>query len=266
MADERRPPGPRPPSPAAPSLRARVASLPRVLPRPAAARAASPSPRPPRPAVPPRPWRRLLLWPVGLSAAVTLLRLVGELRGWSADYFSRLPGGGLAIVGIAWLVPVVGLWVGWTLERSGHRPVLAARAAWQPLAALVVAWGVAAALGRLAHTGWTSNLLVWAVASLVAVAAAWLAWPSAAASLVAYAAAVRGLVVIVMALATWRGWGTHYDALPPGFPWMTPLRRFLLVGLLPQMTIWIAFTVAIGVACAAAGWLAARRYDEARSA
>lgn len=276
MADERRPPGPRPPSPAAPrpatpaapprpaapGLRERLASLPRVLPRPPAGpRSGAPSSRPSTQSV---PWSKLLLWPVGASAAITLLRLVGEMRGWSADYFSRLPGGGLAPIGITWLVPAIGLWVGWTLERAGHRPADAGRAVWQPLAGLAAGWGLAALLGRLLHTDWTPNFVLWAVASIAAVAAAIAAWPAAGRALLAYAAAARGLVVVVMAFAIARRWGTHYDAPPPGFPMMPRLRRFLLTGLLPQATIWIAFTVAIGVALAAVGWYAARRYDEAR--
>ena len=56
-----------------------------------------------------------------------------------------------------------------------------------------------------------------------------------------------------MALAIRGRWGTHYDALPPGFP--TPRRwpRWLWTGLLPQTTIWVAFTLAVGMAFAAAG-------------
>ncbi len=279
MADERRPPGPRPPSatprlaprpassappprPTPPSLRDRLASLPRVLPRASAGpRGGAPSSRPSTQSL---PWSKLLLWPVGASAAITLLRLVGERRGWSADYFSRLPGGGLAPIGITWLVPAIGLWVGWTLERAGHRPTDAGRAVWQPVAGLAAGWGLAALLGRLLHAGWTPNFVLWAVASLAAAATAIAAWPAAGRALLAYAAAARGLVVVVMAFAIARRWGTHYDAAPPGFPMMPRLPRFLLTGLLPQATIWIAFTVALGVAFAAAGWYAARRYDEAR--
>jgi hypothetical protein len=42
-----------------------------------------------------------LLWRSALvTLAVTLLRLVGELRGWNPEYFSRVAKGGLAVVGI----------------------------------------------------------------------------------------------------------------------------------------------------------------------
>jgi hypothetical protein len=41
-------------------------------------------------------------------------------------------------------------------------------------------------------------------------------------------------------------WGTHYDVAPPNFPAMSPLAKWLLIGLMPQMTIWIWFTIAAG--------------------
>ena len=63
-----------------------------------------------------------------------------------------------------------------------------------------------------------------------------------------------------MAFAIWRRWGTHYDAPPPGFPDLFPMARWLWTGVLPQTTIWIAFTLAVGMAGAAAGArLASRR-------
>ena len=99
---------------------------------------------PPRPSVPTRPagpsaprragparapaspaWHvRLVLWPALLSLAVTLLRLVGELRGWSPEYWSRLPGGGLSPLGIVWLIPVFGFYFGWRLQALGRAAVV----------------------------------------------------------------------------------------------------------------------------------------------
>ena len=64
---------------------------------------------------------RLILVPAIITLAVTLLRLVGELQGWSPRFFSKEAGGGGALVGIAWLVPVFGAWFGWKLARSGQR-------------------------------------------------------------------------------------------------------------------------------------------------
>jgi hypothetical protein len=237
-------------------------STPRPTPRPSAPRAGLglrwPRLLHPRRSLPPIPWRPLLLWPLALSALVTLLRLAGELLRWPEAHFSRLPGGGLATVGITWLVPLVGLWIGWKLHRAGHRPASPARALCQPLAALAAGWALAALAGRLLQTGWTAHLALWGAVSLAVAVVSAAAWPAAGAVLLAYAAAARGLVVLVMAAAFARGWGTHYDALPPGFPaGTTRLARFLLLGLLPQATIWVGFTVAVGLAFAALGRAAA---------
>jgi hypothetical protein len=62
-----------------------------------------------------------------------------------------------------------------------------------------------------------------------------------------------------MAFAIFRRWGTHYDAPPPGFPALLPMPRWLWTGVLPQSTIWIALTLAVGMICGAAGVLAASR-------
>ena len=44
--------------------------------------------------------RQLILVPAVITLGVTLLRLVGELAGWSPALFNREAGGGGALVGI----------------------------------------------------------------------------------------------------------------------------------------------------------------------
>ena len=68
---------------------------------------------------------KLILVPAVITLAVTLLRLVGELQGWSPALFSRAAGGG-RLVGISWLVPVFGAWFGWKLARAGSGPAASA--------------------------------------------------------------------------------------------------------------------------------------------
>jgi len=54
--------------------------------------------------------------------------------------------------------------------------------------------------------------------------------------------------LIVMLVAILGNWGTHYDVPPtPDFPQMAPLMKWFWIGLVPQMTIWVAFTVVIGM-------------------
>ena len=71
-------------------------------------------------------------------------------------------------------------------------------------------------------------------------------------------AVARIPVAIVMAVAMWRHWGTHYDVPPPGYPHMTLLRTWLWTGLLPQTTIWVAWTLAAGTILGPLGHWAGR--------
>ena len=113
--------------------------------------------------------------------------------------------------------------------------------------------------GRLLKTSWTGNFALWAVVSVAVAAAAFAAWPALGRLLLAYAYAARIPVALVAAAAVWKHLGTHYDVPPPGFPAMPQLSRWLWIGLLPQMTIWVAWTVALGVPFSALGWLLASR-------
>ena len=232
-----------------------VPALP-ATPRPPMSR---PPTRTARPFVPGPPVVPLVLWPALLTLGVTLLRLVGELRGWSPQYFSRLPGGGLSPLGITWLAPLVGLYFGWRLGRAGVRSPSLARVALWPAAALAVGLGLGYGLERLLKPSWTANLALWAAVSVAVIAVAFLAWPPLGRLLLAYAYAARIPVAIVVAAAIWRSWGTHYDIPPPGFPALPQLGRWLWTGLLPQMTIWVAWTVALGAVFGALGHGAASR-------
>jgi hypothetical protein len=216
----------------------------------------------------------LLVWPVLLSVAITGLRLLGELRHWSTQYWNREAGGGLSLLGIVWLVPLVGFYLGWRLQSRGLRRGLRApsmlQAALQGPVALAAAGGALLLLARLRHASqmsllsWTAWLTLWALASVVAVAVAIAAWPALGRLLLAYALLVRSMVAGVMALAIHRNLGTHYDAAPPGFPYMPPLERWLWIGLLPQLTIWVAITVSAGLVCAVLGWQGAAQYARYR--
>ena len=221
----------------------------------------------PRPRVPARPTPRaagpailpLVLWPALLTLGVTLVRLLGERLGWSPFLFSRLPGGGLSPLGITWLVPFVGFTLGWRLERAGVPSPSPARAFGAPAAALAVGFLLATLAERALRPSWTANFALWAAAAVAVAAVAFAAWPALGRPLLAYAYAARVPVAVVMALAIGRSWGTHYDLPPPGFPAMPPLRRWLWIALLPQTTLWIAWTTAVGGVFGALGWRVARR-------
>jgi hypothetical protein len=190
---------------------------------------------------------KLILVPAVITLAVTLLRLTGELLHWSPVLFSSAAGGGGAIVGISWLPLFFGIYFALRLARTGERPGPIARALGYVILAFAivpVAGFAAAALGVNPQS--LNILLVYVVASVVAVPVAMRAWPALGRVLLAYAFAARIPVAVVMLFAILGSWGTHYDVAPPGFPEMGPLAKWAWIGLLPQMTIWIAFTVVIG--------------------
>ena len=91
-----------------------------------------------------------------------------------------------------------------------------------------------------------STFAVYVVGAIVGLVLGLRAWPALGRTLLAYAFAARVPVVLVMLAAILGNWGTHYDVPPPGLPAMAPLSKWLLIGVLPQMTIWIWFTVVVG--------------------
>jgi hypothetical protein len=191
--------------------------------------------------------RKLILVPAVVTLAVTLLRLVGELAGWSPTLFSREAGGAAALVGIVWLVPVFGVYFALKLARAGQGPAGPGPALGWALfgLALVPAAGfVSARLGVPQQS--LTTLVVFVVAAVLGTALVFRGWPSLARTLLAYGLAARIPVTVVMLFAILGRWGTHYDALPPAFPQMSPLATWLLIGVMPQLSIWIWFTIAAG--------------------
>jgi len=190
----------------------------------------------------------LILVPAIITLAVTLLRLTGERLGWSRLLFNPAPGGGGALVGIAWLVPVFGIYFAWRLARRGEGPGHPWRAL--GLAVLGVVLIVAVGFGANAlHFGLRGELLAFAVASAISVGLAWRGWPALGRTLLAYAFAARIPVALVMLVAIFGNWGTHYDVVPPeagDVNQMAPLVKWFWIGFLPQMTGWIMFTVVVG--------------------
>jgi hypothetical protein len=74
-----------------------------------------------------------------------------------------------------------------------------------------------------------------------------LGWPALFKVLVAYGYAARIPVAIVMLLALRGHWGTHYDALPADYTGPASFfGQYMVIAFLPQMFIWIAFTVLVG--------------------
>jgi hypothetical protein len=190
----------------------------------------------------------LVAVPAAVTLAVTLLRLAGELLHWSPKLFNPAAGGGGALVGISWLAPLFGIYFGYKLARAGQGPrrVLGGVGLVLLAIALLPAAGFAAAKAGVDQQS-LQMLLVFVVASVPSIWIAMRAWPELGRTLMAYALAARVPVAVLMWFAIQGSWGTHYDVAPPGFPAaMAPWLKWLWIGALPQLTIWIAFTVATG--------------------
>jgi hypothetical protein len=208
----------------------------------------------PRPSV-----LRLILVPALITLAVTALRLTGELLGWSALLASRQAGGAAALIGIVWLVFVFGAWFGWRLVRAGEAPASIGRVAGFALLAVLVGAGLSA-VGAVAGGGPLVSLACFVAGAVGSVLVAYRGWPALARVLLAYAFAARIPVALVMLAAIYGNWGTHYDVPPPGFDdTMGPLAKWFFIGLVPQLTVWIGFTVAVGSLFGALGAALARR-------
>ena len=196
--------------------------------------------------------RRLILVPALVTLAVTLLRLTGELLQWSPRLFARTAGGGLALVGIVWLIPVFGVWFALQLEQSGAAPASLRRAfARAGLAFLCATAGFALAI-LLFPTSPVVQLALFTVATIAAIVVARPGWPDLWRVLLAYAIAARLPVLVIMFLSIFLGWDTHYAKPRPDFPPMGPWGLFFWTALLPQGSIWIYLTIVGGILSGAA--------------
>jgi len=190
--------------------------------------------------------RKLILVPALITLGVTLLRLTGELLHWSKAFFNPEPGGGGALVGIAWLVPVFGFYFGWKLAKAGLAGPTGPAIGFALLGLLIMPIGGFTAV-KLGMSQQSLTLLgVFVVLSIIGAVIAYRGWPALGRVLFAYGLAARIPVALVMLAAMLGNWGTHYDVAPPDFPAMSTLAKWVIIGLVPQMTIWIWFTIAVG--------------------
>jgi len=165
---------------------------------------------------------RLLLVPFLATLAFTLLRLTGDLLRWSP----------IEPYEIAWLVPIFGVYLGAQLARESAPPAPGTILTTAALPAVLFVTGLA--LFRP-----TSGAM--AVISVLAVVLVRRVWPRLNSALFGYALAARVPVAIAMLAATSGEWETVYDVAPFS----------LAAGLLPQLTVWIGFTVLVGTLSAA---------------
>jgi hypothetical protein len=186
---------------------------------------------------------RLILLPAVVTLAVTLLRLAGELEHWSKAWFNPEQGGFLAVVGIVWLAPVFGVYFALKLSGTGQGTEHLGRAiAHAVLGAILLVFGFYLLNGGVIR-GMRGVVVMWALAALGALLQL-PPWRSLFEVLLAYAYAARIPVAIVMALATWADWQSHYSAAVPG---ESKLEMYFLAAFIPQLVWWVAFTLVVGL-------------------
>ena len=189
--------------------------------------------------------RRLIVVPAVITLAVTLLRLIGELQHWSPMFFSREAGGAGALVGIVWLVPIFGIYFAIRLNQAGHGPTSRGRAIGFAVAALLAEAVLVFAISKLSPNIVATIVLV-NLASFIPLWIAYRGWPELGKVEAIYGLAARIPVALLMFVAMAANWGTHYELGPPGFPEMNLVSKWFVIGLLPQLCLWIAFTVIFG--------------------
>lgn len=214
----------------------------------------------------------LVLVPVFLTLALTILRLVGELNGWNPTLFGKPEAGGdKALLGISWLIFVFGLWFGFRLQRGGAGPQSKKQALFVSLLAVGVLVGgmfglMASGLmsipdeqnpGEPRGMGYMTALV--AAASVVS----FLAWGRAALVLLLYGIFARIPVVIVTVLALGKeDWNTHYTKIPTFFTNVQEADKATFL-LMPQLMFWPGLTIVMGTAMACLGAMLTRDRSQA---
>lgn len=188
----------------------------------------------------------LVFIPALITLGVTLLRLTGELLEGPQLLFGSQAGGGGALIGIVWLVPIFGIYFSRRLAAAGMRPESLGAAWGRLLLAIVLFVALAFAMASL-EPAFPWPFLAIGTVSLAVMGIVMPGWRDMGRTLVVYGLAARIPVVIITALALAFSWDTHYNAPAPGVPELGAVAKFFWIGVLPQLTFWIAFTVVVGM-------------------
>jgi hypothetical protein len=189
---------------------------------------------------------KLIFIPSIITLAVTLLRLIGELRQWNEVFFRRSFGGGGAIVGIAWLAIIFPIYFALKLRKAGQGFQGAGKAIGLAVLSLVVfVAGTFLALGGGGAFKLTPKVVAGMLVIVAGVYIMRMAWPAYWNVLLIYALAARIPVIIVYYLTIQGSWNTHYDAAPPNVTFPDLTSKFVSLGLVPQIFFWIPFTIIV---------------------
>ncbi len=194
-----------------------------------------------------------LVWvAAAISLLVTVVRLVGELQGWDAFWFSSEPGSFLNPFGIVWLVPVFGFLFGRRVAQATGRPPFVASFFVPMFGFVVLLAGVGYIARELSPESMRAAMdhVVWGapVLSLLAL----FAWPRVFAVNLLYALLARAPVVVVQYLDVHNGWQTHYGRVHPKLARLSADERLWSLTV-AQGSLWIPFTLLLAGGAAALG-------------
>jgi hypothetical protein len=86
-----------------------------------------------------------------------------------------------------------------------------------------------------------------ALAAVLGAVVARSGWTLLGNTLLAYGIAARVPVALIMLVAIHANWGTHYELGRPDLPPLAPpILKWFVIGLVPQMFIWIPATILVG--------------------
>jgi len=187
---------------------------------------------------------RLIAVPAVISIAVTVLRLVGELLHWPKPLVNS-DVCGKAILGVIWLVPIFGIYFAVRLFHAGDTPQRLGRPLLLAISGLALKLAGTFLMESRAMT-YAPRLSMNFIVTVIGVVLSAIAWPTLAKVLLAYGYLSRIPVAIVQYLAMRGRWGTHYDALDPGFPAIGFWPTFLRVSFVPNIFFMETYTVIVG--------------------
>ena len=204
-----------------------------------------------------------ILIPGILTLAVTVVRLVGELQGMDPALFGVEPGGTAtpaipgeaapmpSLVGIFWLMPIVGAYFALRLRRSGDSPAHRGKALLFALLGAALFGGSAAAglyaLGpEVNNAAFPWFLVVLALVGILAMLVCRAGWPSLFRLTFTYGLLARVPIVILTYILCFEAAGTHYEKVAPMAPTdLTTLARATWLSV-AQIGVWVPLTVLFG--------------------
>jgi hypothetical protein len=206
---------------------------------------------------------RLIVVPALIAVAVTALRAYGEVHHWPEPIVNSAVCG-KAILGVAWLVPIFAIYFALRLFRAGSQPKFLARAAVLAIASLLLKLGGTFVMER-PGLGYVMRVSLNLAVTALALGLQAVAWPALFKALLMYGYASRVPIAIVEFLAMRGHWGTHYDALDPGFPQIGFWPTYIRVNLIPNIFFMEAYTVIVGGLFGVFAIAAMRKLNASRS-